>query len=274
MVDTPDPEDYTRDSEGELEGPGAFPHPTHTTETHYRHEKPNYYSKGTEYGMRALKAVWRVFLKTANWIDSKGPLISALSTVVIAVLTAFYVHYSRVANGINQQSANAATSAACTATRSLELTRQMFEASQAAVFVSAFELKTRPEHHPVWITVRLRNTGKTRATNMVGTIKLVRKTTSGKMIQNSVRTFTRSIIAAEDEITEALGVNGTWDNLRGYLGEDFQVSVELVFDDGVQRTKQTFCRGPVMQNGTDTGTSFAFTFEDCENIKARKQYGY
>jgi len=173
-----------------------------------------------------------------------------------------------------QKSTTAATSAACTAESSLKLTRQMFEASQAAVFVSAFEIKTTPKHRPVWITVGLRNSGKTRATNVVGSIKLVRKTVAGKITQSDVRNFTRSTIAVDDQVTETLGVDGTWDDLRKYLNEDFQVTVEITYNDGVQRTTQNFCEGPVMQNGTDTGTSFAFTFEDCENIQARKKNGY
>jgi hypothetical protein len=101
---------------------------------------------------------------------------------------------------------------------------------------------------------------------------LIRKTTSGKTVQESERTFTRSVIAAEDGFTEAIGVNGTWDDLLRFMREDFRVTVELNFDDGVQRTKQTFCRGPVNQGPDTEVTSFAF--EDCENIKTRKQYGY
>jgi hypothetical protein len=171
-----------------------------------------------------------------------------------------------------RKSTDAATSAACLAQQSLKLTRQMFEASQAAVFVSVYEMKTKPAHYPVWITVSMRNLGKTRATNVQGTIKLIRKTATGKVVQENERGFTRSVIAADDGVTEAIGVNGIWDDLLKFMHEDFRVTVELTFDDGVQRTKQLFCKGPVNQGPDTEVTSFAF--EDCENIKTRKQYGY
>jgi hypothetical protein len=136
VVDTPDPKYQTNETEGELEGPGAFPHATHAPKTHDHHEKPNYYAKSAEYGMRALKTTWKGLLKTVNWIDSKGPLISALSTVVIAVLTGFYVHYSRVANGINLQTATAAKSAAETSQKELVRDNRPWLGTDHLVFIA------------------------------------------------------------------------------------------------------------------------------------------
>jgi hypothetical protein len=205
-----------------------------------------------------------------HWWDKVKHWAEILGIVLLFIYTLYTIKMYRA----NKDAADAAKSAADTAKNSLDLTRTMFEASQAAVFVSVFELRTRPEHHPVWITVNMRNAGSTRASNVVGTIKLMRKTVSGKTVQMTERTFNRSVVAANDGITEDIGVNGTWDDLRRYMTEDFQVTLELDFDDGVQRTKQTSCKGPVMQKGTDTGTSFAFAFEDCENIKTKKQYSY
>ena len=95
MLDTPDPENHAHSDEEDLEGPGAFPHVPHVTETHKHREQSHNYSKGAEHVVQAFKAVGRSVLNTVNWIDQKGTLNSAAAAVFIAVLTAYYVHYSR-----------------------------------------------------------------------------------------------------------------------------------------------------------------------------------
>src|SRR5208337_465243 len=95
MVDTPKPDDQTEYPADDLKGPGAFPHPANTTKSHQHREKTSYYAHTAKYIIQALNAIGRGALKTVHWIDSKGPLISAVATVIIASLTYSYVHYSR-----------------------------------------------------------------------------------------------------------------------------------------------------------------------------------
>ncbi len=101
MVDTPEPSSDTDRSPYDLEGPGAIPLSAHPAEPHHSHEETKGHTDPAEDVMRTLKTIGRGIRNTINWVDSKGPFISAVSTVAIAVLTAFYVHYSRVANGIS-----------------------------------------------------------------------------------------------------------------------------------------------------------------------------
>jgi hypothetical protein len=57
--------------------------------------KSNKYRDYTQYVMRTLKATRRGIVAVVNWTDAKAGFITALATVIIAVLTGFYVHYSR-----------------------------------------------------------------------------------------------------------------------------------------------------------------------------------
>lgn len=61
--------------------------------------------------MGPLKAFGRGTAKVVNWLNAKGPFVTAIATVVIAALTGTYVHYSRAqwkvmleANRINRES--------------------------------------------------------------------------------------------------------------------------------------------------------------------------
>jgi hypothetical protein len=122
------------------------PDPSEASETNGEQKESTQNSHIAENIMKALKSVGRGILATINWIDAKGAFITALTTVVIAVLTFFYVHYSRaqwqvmndqrqamtIANGINAQAAGAAASAATTAQQTLTQS------------INAFQLDERP----------------------------------------------------------------------------------------------------------------------------------
>jgi hypothetical protein len=46
-------------------------------------------------GARSLRAVGRGTVVVVNWINSRSPFVTTLATVVIAILTFYYVRYSR-----------------------------------------------------------------------------------------------------------------------------------------------------------------------------------
>jgi hypothetical protein len=79
----------------------------------------------------SLKAIGRSAVSAVNWIDTKGPFVTAIATVVIAVLTSIYVHYSRAQWTVMrdqlpelQKSATAAQDAADTAQKQLEMSER------------------------------------------------------------------------------------------------------------------------------------------------------
>src|ERR1039457_3490226 len=81
--------------------------------------------------MRPLKTFGRGIIKVVNWLDAKGGFVTAIATVFIAVLTGVYVHYSRAQWKVMRdqlpllkQSADAAKTAADTATRELEFSQR------------------------------------------------------------------------------------------------------------------------------------------------------
>jgi hypothetical protein len=95
VIDTPNSDHDTETSGGNLEGATAIPASTEGAEPHESQENSEQHSHPAEDVMRTLKAIGNGLRNTVNWIDAKGPFITAASTVVIAVLTGFYVHYSR-----------------------------------------------------------------------------------------------------------------------------------------------------------------------------------
>jgi hypothetical protein len=156
------------------------PDPSEASETNGEQKESTQNSHIAENIMKALKSVGRGILATINWIDAKGAFITALTTVVIAVLTFFYVHYSRaqwqvmndqrqamtIANGINAQAAGAAASAATTAQQTLTQSINAFQLDERPwVFVSSFGLASEPEANKEApkIDIFLMNSGKTPA---------------------------------------------------------------------------------------------------------------
>jgi hypothetical protein len=164
---------------------------------------------------------------------------------------------------IAQKSADAAESAAATATNSLKLTKQIIESSEAAFIdwdVSVISF------HAQSVSVVFKNSGRLPARNIVGTVTLKRASKSGKIIQSTVRPFTRNVISPNGGfINELIGIS-TSDDLNSLLGQDTIASATISFDDGVKRSTQHFCSGMIV-----VLNSAAF-WENCENLADHKKY--
>ncbi|MGA3034115.1 MAG: hypothetical protein ABSD70_12575, partial [Terracidiphilus sp.] len=109
------------------------------SKSHQHNERTNQDSSTPNHGMRALKAIGRGMASTVNWIDSKGPFITALATVAIAVLTGVYVHWSHAQWSVmNRQlcqmmKQTADTEIAANAAKeSADINKQTAEGTQAA----------------------------------------------------------------------------------------------------------------------------------------------
>jgi hypothetical protein len=148
MVDGSGTNDGNSQTTNNLENGSAAPEVAAAAQTNREQKESQQDPHYAEHKMRPLKAVGGGILATVNWIDTKGPFITALATVGIAVLTAYYVHYSRTANIINQKSANAAANAAVTAQNTLTQSIEAFRTDERAwVVVDQIALlESHPPH--------------------------------------------------------------------------------------------------------------------------------
>jgi hypothetical protein len=95
VVDTPNPNNGQSETGSNLDNAIAAPEPANSfkaTEEEQHSEQQHRYS---QYIMRLLKASGGGTVRTVNWLDEKAGFVTAVATVLIAVLTGFYVHYSR-----------------------------------------------------------------------------------------------------------------------------------------------------------------------------------
>jgi len=95
MIDAPQSGDNEDQAKSDLDKIGAVPQTSDTTPANKKEGRPRQQRYYAQYVMRPLKAIWRRILITIDWINQKGPFVTAIATVAIALLTAFYVLYSR-----------------------------------------------------------------------------------------------------------------------------------------------------------------------------------
>ena len=95
MIDTPNPDSTQSETSDNLKNgitsPESSNAPEAAKERPQSEQQPNY----SQYVVRPLKAFSRGTVKTVNWLDDKAGFVTAVATVLIAILTGFYVHYSR-----------------------------------------------------------------------------------------------------------------------------------------------------------------------------------
>ncbi len=261
MIDTPEPNNDADQSSYDLEGSGAIPLATYAAKSHQHSEGPLNNSYAAKYAVRALKAVEQGTLKTVNWIDSKGPFISAIATVVIAFLTGVYVHWSHAQWSVmnsqlrEMQKQTAQTQiAAAAAKESADLTRKQMEVVGAAVVEFnrnqvGITFPTPPNTRYGQVGYEIVNVGHViaRDTHIVFSMSIkspngyIRRTILSKVVDN-IATLSPSDLAnipgrsynfelSPSEITQAM-------NTDTYIS----VSGTLDYDNGFEtRISQPFC---------------------------------
>lgn len=166
MVDTPDTEGSAENPKTDLEGPGAIPLSSHAAKSHHRHEGPNYHASAARRLMKVLRAIKDGALRTVDWIDRRGPLVSAIATVIIAVLTWKYVQWSQAQwNVMNDQLCEMKRQSA-QIEQQTKLTRQQLVATVGAairLYVSGFKWD---ESEIPRVTLQWRNLGHGNATHL------------------------------------------------------------------------------------------------------------
>jgi hypothetical protein len=79
----------------DLENIRSVPETTNASEAYNKPQQPKQHRNYSRHIIGPLKATGRATLRVINRIDQKGPFVTAIATVLIAILTGFYVYYSR-----------------------------------------------------------------------------------------------------------------------------------------------------------------------------------
>lgn len=127
MIDAPESGENNDQSDPNLKNIGASAETTDTIPPDNKKQQSGQNRNYSKYTMRPLKAAGRAVLAVVDWTDKNNGFVTALATVVIAILTGIYVHYSRAQWKVMRDqlpelhtSAEAAESAANTAAAQLE----------------------------------------------------------------------------------------------------------------------------------------------------------
>jgi hypothetical protein len=193
VIDAPQSGGDNHQSDPHLEQTVASPETTNTTPPNNKQQQPKQNRKYPEYVMRPLKAVGQSVIAVVNWTDKNDGFITALATVVIAVLTGIYVHYSRAQWKVMRDqltemtnsrlqaktdSASAITAQQAIAQTSLSTSQGNFDKSsqsaentfrdeqRAWIGVTRQTLEQFEEKKAVVIGVSITNAGKTPARNL------------------------------------------------------------------------------------------------------------
>ena len=166
---------------------------------------------------------------------------------------------------LTKESADAAKSAADTATENLKITKQVVTSGQAA----SFDITEMfwPAENPVprmttEITVQMPNRGILPATKVTAIVTFSRKDASGRLVEHSTHTLTRASVSGNGRgAISTLFSSKAPGDLSILRHEDIRVSGTITFDNGIGETiKQDFCNGV-----TFTGTT-SYGFAACEDL--------
>lgn len=156
-----------------------------------------------------VNTIGRATMRVVNWLDEKGPFVTAVATVVIAVLTAFYVHYSRAQWQVMrdqlpelQKSAAAAKSAAETADAALKSSQKSFEIDQRPYIVTEipqFSGNGLVADKGIQANITFKNIGRTPALKYLVNVTLLRYDPSPKGSRGQAR-FKRFLNSAFNEL--------------------------------------------------------------------------
>jgi|GEM_PF-5097858 len=125
MIDTPEGSTNQQQPDSDLtEVRPLTPEAANPAQSDDEKQQPKYHRNYAQYVMRPLKAVGHGFVKAVNWLDAKDGFVAALATVVIAVLTGYYVHYAKQQWGVMKGQLTEMTQQSAISQRQLELSER------------------------------------------------------------------------------------------------------------------------------------------------------
>jgi hypothetical protein len=190
MVDTPESNDTADHPDSNLPVPDMVPQgsePPNSNEDQKDSKQSRHYAK---YVVWPFKALGRWFMRVVNWLDKYDGAVTAAATIVIAVLTGYYVYYAKQQWGVMKgqliemkqariqaktDDASAITAQQAIAQTSLKTSQDNFAKSsqgsesafrdeqRAWIGITSQVLTQFEEHKPVVMQVNMSNTGKTPA---------------------------------------------------------------------------------------------------------------
>ena len=171
MINNAEPRGNERHAIGDVEQSRTFTDATNSVMPGIQKQQAKQHRTYAKYMVRALQATGRGIVAAVNWVDQKGPFVTALATAVIAVLTGIYVHYSsaqwkamRDQLPLLQKSADAADSAARIANRNADDSERFFRLqNRPFITVSKLEQTTPLESGDSRISLSTHNSGRTPA---------------------------------------------------------------------------------------------------------------
>jgi hypothetical protein len=95
VVDTPRSDSNADQPDSHLPRPDLVPQSSDSSEPKQNDVNAAQRRHYAQYIMWPFKAVWRAFTAVINWLDKNDGAVTAIATIAIAVLTAYYVHYAR-----------------------------------------------------------------------------------------------------------------------------------------------------------------------------------
>lgn len=183
--------------------------------------------------------------------------IEAASAVLLVLITGTYTYYSAKQTCAAINAANAATSAAQTASDSLKLTKSIFQATQVAIFNP--EINFAWVHDPI-LRVALTNVGTVPAKNVTG-IVTVTYFNAAHVRETRSKRFQRLAVIPRDYVQPWIRLNTGFD-ISTMQNSEAQVAATINFEDGINPdTQQSICRSAYFEGPT----SVTPIWEDCQD---------
>ncbi len=183
--------------------------------------------------------------------------VEAACAILLVLITSAYTYYAAKQTKATQDAANAATSAATTASDSLKISREQFASSEAAVLqpnVSIRNIGNSP-----FVQIDILNSGHIAATHVHGFIAVPRHIPL-HLSDITITTHSASPEYPSGFITRTVGLGNSPLDMKALAAQHFRVNGELDYWNGMEQIKNTFCYGLTVSPYTS-----APDWQDCEN---------
>ena len=214
-----------------------------------------------------LQRCGKAFIGLRNGIDKHGAVATTLATIMIAILTAVYVYYSRKQWREMQSAGEQTTKLLCLIQQQVAIakaanddTHNLLVATQAAIFrVEVNYDQNLPSAVSDWIgipsiDVMVVNGGKSAARTFSGEAKYIHRDAAGRVIESRQHRFTDDTVIGGGSVFAQFPVVPSHASAMDYASDSLTVTVTVKYDDGFNNKRtQSFCnemavtpkRGPV-----------------------------
>jgi hypothetical protein len=209
----------------------------------------------TYIGGKRKHTLIRPFSWLLKRIDKHGPVATTVATVMIAILTGVYVHYSKKQWKEMQSAGEQTKQLLCLTQQQVAIakaanddTHNLLVATQAAIFRLEVEYEQNTSG-PISsstgipsIGVRVTNGGKSAARLFSGEVKYIHRNAAGRIIQSKQQRFADDTVDGGGGAFAQFVVAPTPASLLDFASDSLTVQVTVKYDDGFSNTRtQNFC---------------------------------